>query len=159
MNFFRKRKKREERDPLERITLQYTGFVTIPELAFILRVSVQTVHNWARRGEREFKLDGFPQMQIRRKKWGFLLPDIEQFFDVELSDSGRQFAYPLLSHKDILSVVPHGDTTVRGWMREEGKRIGRVLLRIERKRLEEFLKDKYQRNLLEQYPKIPVITV
>jgi predicted DNA-binding transcriptional regulator AlpA len=156
---FRKRKKKEDISPLERITLQYRGFITIPELAFILRTSVQTVHNWAGRGRPEWRLDEFPQILVRGRRWMFIVQEVEDYFEIKIADRDRQFAQPLLSCKDIQQITGYGDSTVRGWMKEEGKRIGKVLLRIERKRLEEFLKDKYQRNLLEEYPKIHRIGV
>jgi hypothetical protein len=159
MRFFRKRNKKEEKSPLERITLKYRGFVTIPELTFVLRVSVQTVHNWSGRGEREFKLEGFPQMQTRGKQWVFQVGDVEDYFEIKIADRDRQFAQPLLSCRDIQQITGYGETSVRNWMKEEGKRIGRVLLRIEKSSLEEFLKDKYQRNLLEEYRRIHRIGV
>jgi hypothetical protein len=145
---------------LDRVLLKHKGYVTLPELSFLLRVTLQTVHNWSGRGEREFKLQGFPQMQIRGKRWVFQVGDVEGCFEVKIADRDRQFAQPLLSHRDIMHITGYGDTTVRTWMREaKAKRIGKVLLRIERKRLEEFLVDRYGWNLLEEYPKVPVIGV
>jgi len=142
MRFFRKKKRQEQLNPLERVLPRYTGFLTVSELAHVLRVSATCIYYWLGYGfETRWKMLGFPRPEMRKKKIVFRVEEIRDFFDIEVKSP---FIQPLLSVKDLVKITGYSERSVRNWFLEmKTKELGHRLVRVEKEELERFLAERY----------------